>query len=231
MDHREATRIMASEKYLLNELSQAEVEAFEEHLFECQDCALDVRSGSLFLERSKVELANASSLPAPFPPLARERSAWFSWLRPAFAIPAMSILLLVVGYQNLVIYPALKEAVAENGAPTVLPAAALVSGATRGAVPAAIAVRPGEAFLLPLDIQRQSSFQSYVIQLQNPAGGVQWSLPVSAESANNTLAIRAPGVEKAGRYEVIVTGRDTQGQSSEVGRYPFELQFAAAAKE
>lgn len=228
MDHSEANRLMASEKYLLDELSPTEMEEFEEHLFGCHDCAMDVRAGSVFLAQGKAELAsspaNAGRIPAEVRP-----SHGFSWWRAAFAIPAMAILLIVVGYQNLVTYPALEGALAENRAPRILPAAALVSSATRGAEPTVVEVRADEPFLLPLDIPPQNAYQSYVVELQNPAGVVQWSLPVSSESVKNTLTIGAPGVDKAGRYEVVVLGRSANGETSEVGRYPFELQFAGAA--
>lgn len=228
MDHSEASRLMASEKYLLNELSPTEMAEFEEHLFGCHDCAMDVRAGSVFLEQGKAELANSAADTRRIAAEVRP-SRGFPWWRAAFAIPAMAILLIVVGYQNLVTYPALKGALAQNRAPRILPAAALVGSATRGATPATIDVRPGEPFLLPLDIPSQNAYQSYVVELQNPAGVVQWSLPVSSELVKNTLTIGAPGVEKAGRYEVIVLGRNAQGETSEVGRYPFELQFAGAA--
>ena len=228
MDHSEASRLMASEKYLLDELSPTEMEEFEEHLFGCHDCAMDVRAGSVFLEQGKVELASSPSNVRHVPAEVRP-SRGFSWWRAAFAIPAMAILLIVVGYQNLVTFPALKGALAENRAPRILPAAALVSSATRGAEPTTIEVRAGEPFLLPLDIPPQNSYESYVIELQNPAGVVQWSLPVSSELVKNTLTIAAPGVDKAGRYEVIVLGRNAHGQNSEVGRYPFDLRFASKA--
>ncbi|MFY9791401.1 MAG: zf-HC2 domain-containing protein [Candidatus Sulfotelmatobacter sp.] len=228
MDHSEASRLMASEKYLLDELSPTEMEEFEEHLFGCHDCAMDVRAGSVFLEQGKVELASSPSNVRHVPAEVRP-SRGFSWWRAAFAIPAMAILLIVVGYQNLVTFPALKGALAENRAPRILPAAALVSSATRGTEPTTIEVRPGEPFLLPLDIQPQNSYESYVIELQNPAGVVQWSLQVSSELVKNTLTIGAPGVEKAGRYEVIVLGRNGRGENSEVGRYPFDLRFASKA--
>jgi hypothetical protein len=228
MDHSEASRLMASEKYLLDELSPTEMEEFEEHLFSCHDCAMDVRAGAVFLEQGKVELAgsraDARHVPAEVRP-----SRGFSWWRAAFAIPAMAILLIVVAYQNLVTFPALKGTLAENRAPRILPAAALVSSATRGTEPTTVEVRAGEPFLLPLDIPQQNAYQSYVIELQNPAGIVQWSLPVSSELVKNTLTIGAPGVDKAGRYEVIVLGRNARGESSEVGRYPFDVQFAVKA--
>ena len=225
MDHSEASRLMASEKYLLDELSPNEMEAFEEHLFGCRECAMDVRAGSVFLEHGKVELAS----PEPAVTSAEvRRTRGFSWW-PAFAIPAMAILLIVIGYQNLVTYPAMKVALSEIKAPRILAAASLVGSASRGAALSAVDVRAGEPFLLPLDISPQNSYQSYEVELQNPAGGVQWSLPVSSELIKNTLTIRAPGVDRAGRYEVIVLGRNAQGESSEVGRYPFDLQFAGAA--
>jgi hypothetical protein len=228
MDHSEASRLMASEKYLLDELSPTEMEAFEEHLFGCHECALDVRAGSIFLEHGKVELATPASK-AGHIGTEVQTSRGFAWWRPTLAIPAMAILMIVVGYQNLVTYPALKNAVAQNSSPRILPAASLVSSARRGSTPAVIEVHAGEPFLLPVDIQAQNSFQTYVVELHNSAGGVQWSLPVSSELVKNTLTIQAPGMDKAGRYEVVVTGRNAQGQDSEVGRYPFDLQFARAA--
>ena len=46
MDHSEAVRLMATERYLLNEFTPAQKEEFEEHFFGCQECALDVRMGA-----------------------------------------------------------------------------------------------------------------------------------------------------------------------------------------
>lgn len=230
MDHSEASRLMASERYLLDELSSSDRDAFEEHLFACHECALDVRAGSVFLEHGKAELASSAVKPGLMPQKVRPSLGFSSfgltWWRPAFAVPAMAILLIVVGYQNLVTYPAMKDALAENNAPRILAAASLVSAASRGSAPSVIAVHAGEKFFLPLDIQPRNAFQSYVVELQNPAGGVQWSLPVSSEQTKDTLTIQAPGVNQPGRYQVIVIGRDAQGETSEVGRYPFDLQFA-----
>ena len=65
---------------------------------------MDVRAGSQFVEQSKIVLAEetepvsvrATARPKPVP------SPWLSWLRPAFAVPAMALLLVVVVYQNRV---------------------------------------------------------------------------------------------------------------------------------
>jgi putative zinc finger protein len=229
MDHSEVNRLMASEKYLLDELSSDEMEAFEQHLFECEECATDVRAGAVFLDHAKVELAAPVSEPRSIPVSARP-SGRFAWWQPAFALPVVAVLLIVIGYQNLVTYPALKTALAENGIPKILPAASLISGAVRGATPSSLEVQAGGRFFLPLDIPAQTNVQSYRVELHNPAGVVEWSLPVSAETARNTLTIDAPGVKTAGRYEIVVLGVTGPGAKAfEVGRYPFELQFAKAA--
>jgi hypothetical protein len=224
MNHSEATNLMATEKYLLDELPPDLREQFEEHLFDCHECAMDVRAGSVFLEQGKTMLANP--VPTPLPTRTQSPPGWFAWLRPAFAVPAMAALLLVLGYQNFVTYPALKNAMAQNRAPQILTAAPLISSATRGANAPAITIRPQEPFLLPLDIPSQDGVSSYRIDLQNPAGGIEWSLAVSAEAARNSLPIWVPGVGKAGQYQVVATALNSKGEKVSEVRYAFDLQFA-----
>ena len=64
MDHNEAIRLMGAEQYLLNELSPELREQFEEHLFECTDCANDVRAGALFIEQTKAIFAADAVCPS-----------------------------------------------------------------------------------------------------------------------------------------------------------------------
>ena len=54
---------MATERYLLDEMSPELREAFEEHMFECTECALDVRSGNVFLSEAKVTGTESGSQP------------------------------------------------------------------------------------------------------------------------------------------------------------------------
>src|SRR5277367_5646723 len=109
MDHSESIRLMAAEKYLLGELAPESREQFEEHFFECQECALDVRAGAALVEHSKVVLSESPAIsPVRVPAAAPARPGWFAWLRPAVVVPVLAALLVVVGYQNLVMYPQLK---------------------------------------------------------------------------------------------------------------------------
>src|ERR1700758_1532691 len=104
MDHEEAVRQNATERYLLDELDPELRDQFEEHLFDCQECALDVRAGAMFVEQSKVILAEPQASYAVVQQPAREtaKRGWFAWLRPAFAVPVFALLLAVIGYQNFV---------------------------------------------------------------------------------------------------------------------------------
>ena len=59
MDHQEAVRQKATERYLLDELDPELRDQFEEHLFDCQDCALDVRAA----QRTVLPITPAGSQP------------------------------------------------------------------------------------------------------------------------------------------------------------------------
>jgi anti-sigma factor RsiW len=92
MDHDAVVRQKMTERYLLDELDPAVRDEFEEHFFDCPDCALDVRAGAMFIEQSKVALAETSDLvttPVPLVLPAPARSGLlprFGLLfRPAFA--------------------------------------------------------------------------------------------------------------------------------------------------
>jgi len=75
MDHNEAIKQMAAERYLLNELTPDLRDAFEEHAFGCPECALDLRAGSAFINIAKGELPGlpstspAESQPEPARPI------------------------------------------------------------------------------------------------------------------------------------------------------------------
>ncbi len=53
MNHQDALQEMAVERYLLGELSGAALDRFEEHLFECPQCATDVRAGATFIDAAR----------------------------------------------------------------------------------------------------------------------------------------------------------------------------------
>ena len=88
MDHDVVVRQHMTERYLLDELEPQARDEFEEHFFDCPDCALDVRSGALFVEQSKVVLAEKSESVSAGLPVTTQipaRPGWFGWF--AFRSP------------------------------------------------------------------------------------------------------------------------------------------------
>ena len=53
MDHDEAVRTLATEKYLLGEMYPDLREEFELHLFGCEQCAFDLWAAVTFLTHAK----------------------------------------------------------------------------------------------------------------------------------------------------------------------------------
>src|SRR6266478_5941451 len=78
MDHEVVVRQKMTERYLLNELDSESRDEFEEHFFDCPECAFDVRAGSAFVEHTKNVLAEArepetapAAIPTPAPASSR----------------------------------------------------------------------------------------------------------------------------------------------------------------
>jgi Putative zinc-finger len=219
MDHKDAVRLKATERYLLNELDPDQLDQFEEHLFDCPDCALDLRAAAMFVEQGKNILAE--------PVTARELSTtqpsknWFAWLRPTFVVPALAALLLIVGYQNLVSIPHIKEAVNQ---PRLLPWASVNVG-TYGDENQEIVSNAGKGFLLFVRIPPDSNYSSYTANLFGPTGKLEWALPVPAKTTSDQWPVAVPGGNlEDGTYSLSVQGTTSSGQTREVGRTSFHLQ-------
>jgi len=225
MDHDGVVRQKLTERYLLGELDDQARQEFEERYFDCPVCALDVRAGALFVEQSKVLLEDEAQrahagLPVAAPGPAKP--GWFAWFRPAFAAPVMALLLAVIGYQNLVTYPRLQQAL---NRPRVLPFAAVNVG-TLGSGEQVISTPAGEGFLLFVRIPPAGGYSEYVADLHNPAGKLEWSLSIPASATQDQWPVQVPGAKReAGSYILIVRGVTAAGESKEIGRASFELQI------
>src|ERR687898_536838 len=92
MTHEHAVQTMASERYLLEEMSELERHAFEEHFFSCADCADEMRT----IEAMRAEMRREGQA-ATVPFQRRQPIRW------TVAAPwaAAASLALVVGYQSL----------------------------------------------------------------------------------------------------------------------------------
>jgi Putative zinc-finger len=98
MDHDEAIGSQAAERYVAGELSPAERDAFEEHFFDCPECAEEVRWQQIFAANARA-VAREQAQAAAGPPV---WAAWRDWFRArpllALSLAANAALAVGVGY-------------------------------------------------------------------------------------------------------------------------------------
>jgi len=98
MDHQEAIGIKAAERYVAHELPPAEQEAFEEHFFDCQACADEVRFQLAFAANTRAALREQREMPAATaPPLPLPAPQKWRILSPALALSLAGNLVLAAG--------------------------------------------------------------------------------------------------------------------------------------
>ena len=222
MNHKTAEQTMAVEKYLLDEFSPEDKDAFEDHFFSCDECAREIKLGAAFMNHAKESLKRVPAIaPAVIPPKPVKKQ-WLSWLSPAFAVPAMALMLGVVAFQNLIQLPAMHQELVALNAPAVLPNKDLKSGSSRGEENNVVTAKSGAVFQLTIDIPDTSDV-AHSAELQDGAGKTLWTLPIGAEAPKDALALKMPGDLPAGNYLLVVKQAGT-GETNEVSRYAFELR-------
>jgi hypothetical protein len=242
MEHKEAVRLNAAEKYLLGEMPEVQRDEYEEHYFDCAACAEELKATVAFMEtgrqvaREQVLVPAAVAEPTPYraerPGDRETRKGFFAWFaQPAFAGAAFAALLLAVvlaGYQNTVTIPGLKHELVQAHTAEVFSSFPLVSDASRGegtALPV-FRVRPNEFFGLEADMPGNSN-DGYQCQIQDASGRVRLSFTVSSEEAKSAVHVRVPANSlEPGKYTFLIFKGQTSGATaSAVSRLPFSIEF------
>ena len=227
MDHGEAIKQMAAERYLLDELTPELRESFEEHAFDCPECSLDLRAGAAFIQVAKLELPSVvervTATPAPASP-AKKSPGWSSWLRPAWAVPAFAALLFLIAYQNFATIPALRRAA---GIPRILPSASFHAG-TRGAPHLPVLAHREQGAVVLIELPQDSAVASYDFQLYDPSGKQQWSQTIAASSTGDgTVSLVIPGTTlQQGPYTLAISGITASSGRTEIERRVLDIQLA-----
>jgi len=227
MDHSDVVRLQAVEKYVLGELSADLRDQFEEHYFDCRECAQDVRSLATFMTASRTILAERERSRAAEPAKGAERGDWFAWLRPAIALPAMAALVLVIVFQNVVTIPALKQQTGGGaGEAQVFATSYHLQGATRGEGASTVAIAPLESFALDFDFTPAVPYQSYTGKLVDESGSTVMSFGVGGEMANKEMhLVISGGKVRAGRYDLIFLGQGNGPSKTEESREVQRISF------
>ena len=228
MNHSEAKQEMAVERYLLGELAGNEVDAFEEHMFDCPECAMDVRAADTFIRVSKEQLAHfpvSTATPAqalPAEPKVKKPRTFIFW-KPMFAAPAFAALLAVIAYQNVATIPRLRSATME---PRVVPWASLHIG-SRGGASTSVQADPQQGAVLLIQLPENTSYPNYAFDFYDSNSKQLWSRVVaSPQTADGTLSLVLPANSlQQGSYIVAVSGISAAGERTEIDRRALDIRF------
>lgn len=229
MDHAEAVRTKAAERYLLGEMPAQAREEYEDHFFGCVECAQEVRAAAMFIDSAKEALA-ARGIPEISPKLRPSSGAWWTWFaRPAFAAPALALLVAIVTYQAAYEVPHLRSALSQAAAPQTLPSLSLISANSRGGAAPELSISANKPFSLAIDIPPGREFSGYACEVQAESGPMKFSVNVSSDEAKQTVQVMVPpSTLEAGKYVLVVRGYEASQPANkvEVARFPFILNIS-----
>lgn len=103
--HQECIDSLTAERYVLGELSSVERDRFEEHYFECPECAEAIRCLSQLRDGARAEPSSEVESSELWESAgSRLRRLWSGWLRPQMAAAgalALALFTVITGYQNV----------------------------------------------------------------------------------------------------------------------------------
>jgi len=229
MDHNQALQLQAAVKYVLGELSQVQRDEYEEHYFDCAECAVDIKALATFADTTREVLRREreSQLAKDLVPA---RGGWLRWLQPVVAVPAFAALLLIIAYQNTVTIPQAREEATSGVAQILFNSHALRGVNTAGEEGRTLAIRPDEAFFLNFDFVPTRSFDNYIAQVEAQDGRVLLRSKIAGGNANQEAHLPiAAGMLLPGKYVLAFYG-DPDGsgkvnRQNDAGRLPFTVEF------
>jgi len=240
MDHLEATARGATERYLLGLLDPAERDAFEEHFFDCLECAEEVRSTAAILAGARSlpddaahEIIDIARKRDPTPASTRaSRPLWQRGRAFAGALAGIAAAAcFTVAYQQLVTIPRLEDELRQ--AYSLQPVSSHFLTVARSEAPV-VRVGPNDRHVaVTLSRSWDKPFPTYRCELHDASGHVLLTETFPARSSADELELLIPVKNlPAGLYMLVVQGvenveRGAGGpprDSAPVARYSFHLE-------
>jgi hypothetical protein len=211
MNHQDVINRKLVERYLLNEMTEKDRGAFEEHYFSCADCAQDVLSAAKFIENARRPL-EALETGADGAATAADRW-WDRWLalapKPALAAGCVFLAAGWIG-QNL----------AMTAAPEVT-GSYFVTATRAAGGPRKIAVLPGQQRVGLLFNYTDASVAKFRFVLEDRNGGPLLRFDGDAPGDTNDIQVMIPVTDlRSGTYTLRARNAAT---GVEVAALPFEL--------
>jgi hypothetical protein len=217
MDHQQAIATHAAERYLLDELDEADRDAFENHYFTCATCADDVKAGARMQDGVRAGMLDGATVrqAATVVPIESRRRSTMAVFMP-WAVAAS--LALVAGYQAVWVVPGLRQ---DTVAPSVT-VPQLLKPASRGAI---TTVTPDGTGLIAFSLDLNSAAEAgapLTYDLRTVDGQSVVSGTVTAPPAGTPLLLVIPVTrfESPGAYALMI-GRG--GSNAPVAEYRFAV--------
>lgn len=227
VEHAEAVRTGAAERYVLGELTEQLALEYEEHFFDCRECAEEVKTAAAFADNAphafRAEKPAAVTRGATVERRTRLR---LFWPLPAGAAAAVLLAAGAAVYQAFVVVPSLRRQVAQDGA---LQAAPWFFLSVSRAEPQVLTLPAGQRMVgLTLSRSSERSAPYYRCQVLDSAGRVVESAVVAGPGEGEELQVLLPAARlQPGSHALELAPLQSPGGApSEQGlvRYQFEVR-------
>jgi len=186
MDHKEAVETMAAQRYVLDEMTPEDQDAFEEHFFGCAECAANVKDTETIADTLRSEKNVVRKFPQT------------RWLAAAASFALVAIL----GYQNFVTIPRMRHERDAASLPRIVVSHSLLTAQSRGDE-SVVTANGSEAFTLDFDIAPRPNAKRYVVEVVDAAGRARMREGMTTERAGETVHLLVPaGSLPPGRYSL-----------------------------
>jgi hypothetical protein len=223
MDHTEAVRSNAAERYTIGDLPVSEVEEFERHFFECPQCSEELRVLTILAENARAVFTEQPRAVAPVvvvpesrPTTVEKVRAWWSqpwFVGPAFAAAAVVAMMFAT------------PSIHQGGQIEQISSFPLFS-ASRGEETVVAPSAGDREFKLYMDKSWEDGPATFRGVLKDEANTERASFPMKDPGADHSIEIAVPvKALSAGRYTLFLQGKDSSGRDIELARYPFTLRF------
>lgn len=205
MNHETALKTDAAERYVLGGMSDEEAAAFEEHFFDCRECARELDVTASFAENARVAFTERPAVPRTKPEPDPWWKPWtFRWslVLPYAAAAAFGGIAL---YQGMVIVPRSRTA----AEPRALNPAIL---RVVRAEPPVVTIEAGAtSFLIVVDLTVPDAHPRYAVEFRSADGDRVASIAAAAPPAG-TLHLLLPADRfPSGDYTMVLRGQPADG--------------------
>jgi hypothetical protein len=229
MDHTEVVQLRLTEKYVLGELTGDVREGYEEHYFDCVECAADLKAAAIFVDASRGALREERNLGRVKSEVIAQ-SGWFGWLRPMVAVPVFAVLIALIAYQNMVTIPVARKEGQHGSMQLIGPAISLQMANVRGEGGVTVQTHANAPFELYFDFTPARQFPNYLCQLQDDSGHPVYQIEIPGEKTNQEIHMAVSGgVPHPGKYTLAIAGQSAAGsgvvEENRVETLTFSVEF------